>query len=80
MQIPSELARQHASQSLFVLESTGIPIINVICMEIGRVEKMKKWTPLITISTELVSIQVISLKVPVSHNYPVLTRFEGCSE
>jgi len=53
---------------------------DVICMEGGRESNTPWTTPLITISTELVSIQVTSLKVPVSHNYPVLTRLEGYSQ
>jgi len=53
---------------------------DAICMEIGRESDTPSSAPIITISTELVLSQVISLKVPVIHNYPVLTRFEGYSE
>jgi len=73
LQIHSNCARQHAIQIFNVPDSTGIPLIHeancVGCMEVGRVHETACPASLITISTELISVQVISLKIKINHSY-----------
>ena len=73
--VVSKIAKKNACCILHVPESTILPVqirrwemYIVICMEIGQEKSatlISDKEPIITVSTELVSIQVISLKVSV---------------